>query len=127
MTSRTKHFLILGIVFTALSILFTIGPALFFTVQGILTAELTIHKTALVGSIFIAIVGSLICLISKTFTFRSKIWIFLLALFFCLDNFIVVIIVFAATQITDELILSPIARHFRNKFTINNQIDKRGL
>lgn len=38
MTSRTKHFLILAIVFTTLSVLFTIGPALFFTAQGILTA-----------------------------------------------------------------------------------------
>lgn len=126
MNKRTKHFLICAIIFTVLSVLCTVGPAIYFTVVGLITAELTIQKTVLVGSIFVAIIGSLFCLISKTFTFRSKVWVFLLALFFCLESFTTVIIVFAATQIVDELILSPIAKHYRNKFSINKEIDKRG-
>lgn len=123
--SRTKKFKKLAILFTILSVLCTILPAIIFTVQGLITSELTIQKTALVGTVFIAIVGSLYCLINKQFTFRSKIWLFLLALYFALQSIEHVIIVFAATQITDELILSPIAKHFRHKHSINAEMDKR--
>lgn len=127
MTKPTKKAFILAIVFTILSFLLTIGPALYYTVSALITSTLIVQQAALLGTVFIALIGSLICLISKTFTFRSRIWIFLLVLYFCITNFTTMIIIFAATQIVDELIFAPIARHYRNKFTINKQIDKRGI
>lgn len=122
---RTKRFKCLAFWFTIASVLCTILPAMVFTVEGLLLSELAVQKTALVCAVFVSIVGSLYCLISKKFTFRSKIWIFLLAIHFSLNNIERVIIVFAITQIADELILAPLARHFRSKYSINKEIDER--
>jgi len=126
MNKRTKHFLCAAIILTILSILLTIGPAAFFLVKGFIAADVVVEKVALTMSIFVAVVGSLICLISRTIGFRSRIWIILLALFFVLDEFLLLIMVFAITQILDELVVAPLARHFRSKFSINREIDKRG-
>lgn len=126
MNKRTKHFLCAAIILTILSVLLTIGPAAFFLVKGFIAADVVVEKVALTMSIFVAIIGSLICLISRTIGFRSRIWIILLALFFVLDEFLLLIMVFAITQILDELVVAPLARHFRSKFSINREIDKRG-
>lgn len=126
MNKRTKHFLCAAIILTILSVLLTIGPAAFFLVKGFIAADVVVEKVALTMSIFVAVIGSLICLISRTVGFRSRIWIILLALFFVLDEFLLLIMVFAITQILDELVVAPLARHFRSKFSINREIDKRG-
>lgn len=126
MNKRTKKFLWAAIILTALSLLLTLGPAGFFLVKGFLAANVVIEKVALTMSIFVAAIGSLVCLMSRTIQFRSRIWIILLALFFVLDEFLLLIMVFATTQILDELVVAPLARHYRSKFSINREIDKRG-
>lgn len=124
-SNRTKKFARLAILFTILSIFCLLGPASYYVITGLLTAELIIEKVALVGVVFMSIVLTGICAINKV-AFRSKAWLFVLALFFVVDKFIVMIMIFAITQIFDELVFSPLARYFRNKATINREIDKRG-
>lgn len=124
-SERTKKFTRLAILFTILSILCLLGPASYYVITGLLTAEVIIEKVALVGVVFMSIVLTCLCAINKV-AFRTKSWLFVLALFFVVDKFIVMIMVFAITQILDELVCSPLARHFRNKAAINREIDKRG-
>lgn len=126
MTQRTKKYLWAAIILTTLSILLSVGPALIFTVQGFMYSNLVVEKVALTGALMVAIIGSLMSLLSRVFQFRSRIWLILLALFFILDHFTVIIITLAITQILDELIFAPIAKHCRAKFSINREIDKRG-
>ena len=125
MHNYTKKYLRRAIVFTILSVLITIAPAIYYIVKSFISSTLIIQKCALAGSVMIAIIGSLFCLVSKTFTFRSRIWIFLLAALLCLDNFTTMIIVFAITQIVDELIITPIAKYNRHEYLTNKHIDKR--
>lgn len=125
MSSRTKKFKRLSTLFFILSVICTLGPAIYFIVAALLSNNLVIQKTAVVGSVFIAIIGSLFCLVSKQFTFRSKIWIILLALFYALESITNVVIIFAVTQIIDELILSPLCKMYKNKYIINKEIDLR--
>lgn len=125
MSTFTRKYLTGAIIFTTISLLFTCGPAIYYLIVALLNAELVVQKAALVSSVFVAIIGSLICLISKTFSFRSRIWVFLLAIMFCIDSFGTMIIIFAVTQIVDELVFSPLAKHYRSNFSINRSIDLR--
>ena len=125
MSTYTRKYFALATVFTIISILLSVAPALYYVTKALIGAELVIQKAALASSVFVAIIGSVICLISKTFTFRSRIWVFLLAIMICVDSFGTMIIIFAVTQIADELIFAPIAKHFRSKFSINKSIDLR--
>lgn len=126
MNKRTKNFTILGIVFSALSFLCFFGPLFYFCGLAFLTGTAVITKVALISSIAVVIIMSAVAAFTK-WTARSRIWIILIALFFCLDKFIVVIMSFAITQIIDEIILCPLKAHFWNKVSINRELDKRGI
>ena len=120
----TKKYVRLAIIFTIISILLFIGPACYFVISGFLTATLVVQKVALTATVALALILTAFCAINK-WLFRSKVWIIVLVLYFVLDHFLVMILVFAITQILDELIISPLARHFRHAAGINHQMDKR--
>lgn len=123
-SKTTKKFATLAIIFTILSFLLLVGPTLFYVIAGLATATLTIQKVALVSTVAVSLLLTMLCAVNK-WVFRSKIWLIVLALFFVIDKFLVMILVFGITQILDELVVSPLARYFRNKTSINREIDKR--
>lgn len=123
-SKTTKKFATLAIIFTILSFLLLVGPTLFYVIAGLVTATLTVQKVALVSTVAVSFLLTMLCAVNK-WVFRSKIWLIVLALFFVIDKFLVMILVFGITQILDELIVSPLARYFRNKTSINREIDKR--
>lgn len=123
-SKTTKKFATLAIIFTVLSFLLLVGPTLFYVIAGLTTATLTIQKVALVSTVAVSLLLTMLCAVNK-WVFRSKIWLIVLALFFVIDKFLVMILVFGITQILDELVVSPLARYFRNKTSINREIDKR--
>lgn len=123
-SKTTKKFATLAIIFTVLSFLLLVGPTLFYVIAGLTTATLTIQKVALVSTVAVSLLLTMLCAVNK-WVFRSKIWLIVLALFFVIDKFLVMILVFGITQILDELVVSPLARYFRNKTSINHEIDKR--
>lgn len=123
-SKTTKKYATLAIIFTILSFLLLVGPTLFYVIAGLTTATLTIQKVALVSTVAVSLLLTMLCAVNK-WVFRSKIWLIVLALFFVIDKFLVMIMVFGITQILDELVISPLARYFRNKTSINREIDKR--
>ena len=123
-SKTTKKYAKLAVIFTLLSFLCVFAPALIYVGIGLATATLVVQKFALTATIAMVLVFTMVSAVTK-WVFRSKIWLIILALFFVLDKFLVMVFVFAITQIADELIIAPLARHFRNKASINREIDKR--
>lgn len=123
---RTKKLHRWAIVLSILSLLCVFGPIIFFCVRAFLSSSLTIYKVALVSSIAVTLIMTAVAALNK-WAARCRIWIILLALFFCLDSFLAAIITFAVTQIIDELIICPLKHHLWNKYHINKEIDKRGI
>ena len=126
MNKRTKTFKRLAILFTALSIAAMFGPMLYFCGLAFLSGAATVAKVALVSSISITLIMTAVSVMTK-WAARSRIWVVILALFFCLENFLPIIITFAITQVLDELIFEPIAKYCRGKYSTNREIDKRGI
>ena len=123
-SKTTKKYARLAIIFSILSVLLLLGPTAFYVISGLMVAPLVIQKVALVSTVAVSLLLTMLCAINK-WVFRSKIWLIVLALFFVIDNFLVMILIFGITQIADELIVSPLARFFRSKASINREIDKR--
>ena len=122
----TKKYARLALIFGILSFLCVFAPLLFYVGAGFLAGTAVVEKVVLGCAVFLAIFLSALCAINK-WTFRSKIFIIILALYLVIDKFIVMILVFAITQVFDELVISPLARRFRAKASINAEIDKRGV
>ena len=124
-TPVTKKYHRLGILFTILSLLLNIAPLAVYTIMALAGGALIGQKVALTMTVFVVLILSVISWINKT-TLRSKIWILMIGLYFVLEHFAVAIIIIGVCQVLDEWIVDPLRKHFRNKYSINKEIDKRG-
>lgn len=107
-----------------LSILLNICPLIVFTIIAFVTNTAIVHKVTLSMTLLLVLIFTLITLVNKT-VFRSKLWILLIGLWLCLDNILTPLIVFASCQVVDELIVTPIKNHYKDRYKINKEIDKR--
>lgn len=124
MSQRTKKFKILYITFSIISFLLTLGPVSFYIVKGYINADLTKEKVALTGVILCAIILTAVNILIKHHV-RSTIWLLMLGIYYCVDNIMPLLLMIAIGTILDEFIVSPLKKSFKNKKTINSEIDKR--
>jgi hypothetical protein len=125
MSQTTKKYRIWSILFSVLSLLANIAPLAIYAIVGLMDATLVVEKVGLAASIFVVLIMSLVAWVNKT-TLRSRVWIILLGLYICLNNFITPLIIIACCQIADEWILSPMHKFCHDRYVINREIDKRG-
>ena len=124
MSQRTKKFKILYITFSIISFLLTLGPVSFYIVKGYIDADLTKQKVALTGIILCAIILTAVNILIKHHI-RSTVWLLMLGIYYCVDNIMPLLLMIAIGTILDEFIISPLKKSFKNKKTINSEIDKR--
>ena len=123
--TRTKKLRLTGLLLTALSLILTFGPLIVYLVLAYGNAMAApVGKITLTAMLGVSVIMSFVCLINK-YTPRCRLWLILIGLYMCLDNFIGCILVLAITQCVDELIVSPLAKHYRNLHRINKEIDRR--
>lgn len=120
MTKKYKNNYILC---RTLSILMTLIPLVIYTIKGF--CEGTPASKVTLGVCFTtALILTIINVVFK-YHMRSTIWILIIGLYVAVDNIIPLLIILAITTILDEFILTPLSRHYKTKYTINKEIDKR--
>lgn len=124
-SSYTKKCRAAVIILTILSFLLMVGPAAFYLATGLAVAE-GAEALVITASAAIAVIFTLICAVRKV-ACKSLPWLIMLALFLVLDHLLVMVVVFAATQIIDELIVCPLLAHYKTALIANKAIDKRGI
>lgn len=106
-----------------ISILLTIGPLLYFIIMGFSIAE-PVKRVVLSLSAISAILLTLVSLVFKL-RIRSTIFILMLGIHACIDNITGLITIMAATTLLDEILLTPMCKYCKEKYSINKEIDKR--
>lgn len=124
MTDITKKYRLIAAVLLIITILLNVGPLATYSIIAMYEADLVVEKVSLTCTVFIVLIMTLYSLVSKT-ALRSRIWIILLGMYFCLDYILTPLIIIAVCQVADEIIFNPLYKHYRNKYTINREIDKR--
>ena len=120
MTKKYKNNYILC---RTLSILMTLIPLIVYTIKGF--CEGTPGSKVTLGVCFTtALILTIINVVFK-YHMRSTIWILMIGLYVAVDNIIPLLIILAITTILDEFVLTPLSRHYKSKYTINKEIDKR--
>lgn len=122
----TRHYEFWAFLFGLLSFLALVGPFAYYGIAALAGSALVYEKVALAGSVLVVGIMTLISLVNNV-ALRSRIWIVLFALYICLDSFIVPLFIIGACQLANELVFSPLRRHFAEKASINLEIDKRGI
>ena len=123
MTKKLKRKYIIA---TILSFLLNVCPLLVFTIIAFISGTAIVHKVTLSMTLLIVLIFTAVTFINKT-VFRSKLWILLIGLWLCLDNILTPLIVFAACQVIDELIVTPLKNYYKNRYRINKEMDTRLL
>lgn len=121
MTSRYRLY---TWIFTILSLLLNICPLAVYTIKAMFESDLVREKVALTMTVFIVLILSIVCWVNKL-VLRSRLWIILIGVYFCLGEILTPLIIIAICQILDELIVHPLKKHYKNKYVINKEIDKR--
>lgn len=124
--ARTAKFRLLYWIFFAASLLLNVAPLTFYTVGALCSASLVYEKVALCMTVFVVLIMTIISMLNHV-ALKSRLWIVLIGIYICLGEILTPLIVIACCQITDEIIVSPLKVSFRNKLTINKELDLRGV
>lgn len=110
-------------VLTILSILLNIVPILIYSITGFIQGSIG-EKVTLSLALIICIIFVAINMAFK-YHIRSTIWIALIGIQVCLKNITTLLIIIALFTMLDEFVISPLAKKYKTKYTINNEIDER--
>ena len=124
MSETTKHYRLWYWVFFIFSVLLNVCPLAVYSIKAIVESDLIYEKVTLVLTVFIVLIMTCISLVNKV-AMRSRLWVILIGIYFCLDYILTPLIIIAVCQIVDELVVNPLKHNFREKLVINKQIDRR--
>lgn len=119
----TKKYKRLSMTFGILSIAVTILPVVYYVVLGFVEGG-TQQKATLGMTVTVAVVLTAVNVLFKKHI-RSTIWVLVLGIYICLKNILPLLLMVAIGTILDEFVLSPLHKAYKQKATINKEIDKR--
>ena len=123
MSTTTKYRLTYWSLFIT-SLLLQLGPLVTYGIIGYVQSDLVTEKVGLSLTVFIVAILTVVAFVNKV-AMRSRLWIMLLGLYFALDYIMTPLLIIAICQIVDELIATPLKKHYKTKLTISKEIDKR--
>lgn len=125
MSTMTDKYKRLSIITFLLSSICSICPILIYVFKAFIDSDVKeANKYTLGLMCSLAVIVTLINIIAKLHL-RCIPWILLLGIYVCLKDITTLLIIMAVTTIIDELILVPMHKSFKSKYTINKEIDKR--
>ena len=117
--SRRKYYFL-----CLLSLICVFGPLGYYCGVALLSTGLVVSKMALVGSV--VVVGIMTALsLANIMVPRSRVFIILIALYFCLDSIAAPLLLVGFGQIFDELIITPAKNNAKTELIANKVQDKR--
>lgn len=110
--------------YSFLSFFITVVPILIYVVIGFM--EGTIGQKITLGMCLVAVIILVILNLLFKHIPRCGVWIILAGLAYACNSIVPLLLIMAITTALDELVLSPLAKKYKNLYTINKEIDKRG-
>lgn len=124
MSDVTKKYKNRAIWCKIISVSLVLIPLLVYAVMGFINGTIG-QKTTLGFTLIVCLIFVLINAVFK-YNIRSTIWILLLGIQICLKNITSLLVIIALATMMDEFIFTPLAKKYKQKYIINNEIDKRG-
>ena len=125
MSTMTNKYKKLSILTFLLSAMCSLCPILIYVIKAFVDKDVQeVNKYTLGIMCSVALIVTIINIVAKMHL-RCIPWILLLGIYVCLKDITTLLVIMAITTIVDELVLMPLHKSFKNKYTINKEIDKR--
>lgn len=121
----TNKYKRLYIFYKCLSFIILVVPLIVYATKGFIDGTAS-EKFTLGMTITVALLLVAFNILFK-YHIRSTIWIVVLGIYFAVENILPLLLCVAIGTILDEFVLTPLYKSYKNKFTINREIDKRGI
>lgn len=122
--SKTKAYRSAKWALRGASFLLNAGPVVGYVIAGAVTSDLAREKLTLSLTIIVVAIMTIVAAVNRI-AMRSRIWVVLIGIYVCLGEILVPLLVIGSTQILDEVVVGPLARHFSQKALISAEIDRR--
>jgi hypothetical protein len=123
MTDNTKKYKRKANFCKFMSIILIITPLIIYSTLGFINGSIG-EKTALGLTLITCLIFVGMNIVFK-YHIRSTIWILLLGIQICISNITSLLIIISTSTMLDEFMFSPLHKKYKNKYIINNEIDKR--
>lgn len=125
MSTMTNKYKKLSILTFFLSAICSLCPILIYVIKAFVDKDVQeVNKYTLGIMCSVALIVTIINIVAKLHL-RCIPWILLLGIYVCLKEITSLLVIMAITTIVDEMIVTPLHKSFKNKYTINKEIDKR--
>ena len=125
MSTMTNKYKKLSILTFLLSAMCSLCPILIYVLKAFVDKDVqSVNKYTLGIMCSVALIVTIINIVAKLHL-RCIPWILLLGIYLCLKDITALLVIMAITTIIDEMILMPLHKSFKSKYTINKEIDKR--
>ena len=125
MSTMTNKYKKLSILTFLLSAMCSLCPILIYVIKAFVDKDVQeVNKYTLGIMCSVALIVTIFNIVAKLHL-RCIPWILLLGIYVCLEEITSLLVIMAITTIIDELVLTPLHKSFKNKYTINKEIDKR--
>ena len=115
--------------FTLLHILFLFGPFLFFIPYAFgtgETAEKVVLTMTMVVSLIVLVISIMVDITHRAGLHKAVLWMLVGGVIVCIQGIETTFIwIMVAVSLLDELVITPLAAHYKTALTANKEIDKR--
>ena len=122
LTTKNKK---LMITYYIASALVTLGPMLYYVMKGLITGS-EVQKFTMGSMCVVAICLFAVNALAKV-SLRCPMWILLMGVYTCLDKIETLLIILCITTILDDFWLGPAAKHYKQRYLMNKEMDRRGV
>lgn len=121
----TKRYLVLKNIFFVLLIALNIGPLLGTLIYSLSNGDFEAKTKVTLSVIFIFVLFiTIVNLISK-WHLRTPMWVIIFILMYLLANLKPILLIIGICTIVDELLVTPLYKHFKEKYKWNKNYDIR--
>lgn len=123
LSSITKGYKKKWLICYVLSILCTFGPVIGFGIYALAVSDTTTRLALTMMSILS--MGIAIMNVLFKYSFRTAVYLMILALSLALKEMTATLVIVTVCTGLDEFVFEPLTKSFKNKYTINKEIDRR--
>ena len=110
--------------FKCLSFAVTVCPLIVYFCIAFVGAT-TVHKLAVGSTLAVVLILTIINVIGK-YQLRSPLFLLLMGIYIGLGKILTPLVITTVGVVLDEFIFSPLCKKYKQLYTINKEIDKRG-
>jgi len=125
MSDITRRYKRLAFIFTVLSVLLLFLPLIIFGIKGCLDGTIELTNKLKLGLCFVSALALTVYGVKSRFKCRSITFVLLFGCYFVVKRIEIVVLVSGICCILEEFAVNPLAKYYRQKASINKEIDKR--